>query len=267
MKISRSLFLLFACLCVAPVGCSYVQGTYTDLPQGTAINLTADGPADWVKWGNGGSGALVWSTVRKSGVTPIISTALAPVGTPPQGTNVVLAAFTPANPANNLLNFSWTDGNAPVSGSSGTGVTETILPAQFSYPLGLGATFTVQASQQKRVLDVYVQGFNADMLMTATLSGGKTHSIVISPTKNPTGDVPNDYSFGRYRIEFMGEGQVLTVTVKTQAPLTNGAQSAFPNAGFFAAALREPTPAFKIPDAIAMPLQQAVAFLVKSGAI
>ncbi len=261
MTISRFVTLSLACLCFAPVGCSYVQGTYTDLPQGTAINLTTDGTRDWVKWGNGGSGSITWTTVRKSGVSPIINSALSPVGTPPLGTNVVLAAFTPANPANNILTFSWTDGNAPASGTNGTCITETILPAQFSYPLGLGATLTVAAAKQKRVLDVYVQGFNADMLITATLSGGKTDSVVISPSKNPNGDPSNDLSFGRYRVEFMGDGEVLTVTVKTQAPLTDGAQSAFPNAGFFAATLREPAPAFTLPDSLVKPIQQAVARL------
>ena len=74
-----------------------------------------------------------------------------------------------------------------LNGFSDTIVTETILPAQFDYPLGLGAAMTVGASAESRVLDVYVQGFNADMLMTATMSGGGSVSFLASPTKNPPG--------------------------------------------------------------------------------
>ena len=96
---------------------------------------------------------------------------------------------------------------------------------------------TALASAGTRVLDVYVQGFNADMQITATMSGGGSDSEVVSPTKNPPGDPTNNYSAGRYRVTFSGAGEVLTVTVRTVNPAQPGGVG-FPNAGFFAAALR-----------------------------
>ena len=204
----------------APAAAGTVSGTYTDLPLGTAVNLTGAGAIDWVKWGVNGGGPG-WTSVGKNGVTPVISRTLTPVGTPFPGTSVVLIGI-PAIPPGNVLNFNWSDGNAPPAGSSDTIVTETLLPPQFSYPMGLGASMTALASAGTRVLDVYVQGFNADMQITATMSGGGSDSEVVTPTKNPPGDPTNNYSAGRYRVTFSGAGEVLTVTVRTVNPRPPG---------------------------------------------
>ncbi len=220
---------------VVPAAAGTVSGTYTDLPLGTPVNLTGAGTLDWVKWGLNGGGPG-WTAVAKNGVTPVISRTLTPVGTPFPGTSVVLTGI-PAIPPGNVLNFSWSDGTAPPAGFSDTIVTETLLPAQFSYPIGLGASMTAPATAGTRVLDVYVQGFNADMQITATMSGGGSDTEVVSPTKNPPGDPTNNFSAGRYRVTFSGAGEVLTVTVRTVNPAHPGGV-AFPNAGFFAAALR-----------------------------
>jgi hypothetical protein len=230
-----SLILCGAAAWSVPAAAGTVSGTYTDLPLGTSVNLTGAGALDWVKWGVTGGGPN-WTAVAKNGVAPAISRALTPVGTPFPGTNVVLTGI-PAIPPGNVLNFNWSDGNAPPVGFSDTIVTETLLPAQFSYPMGLGASMTAVASAATRVLDVYVQGFNADMLITATMSGGGSDSEVVSPSKNPPGDPTNNYSSGRYRVTFSGAGEVLTVTVRTVDPAHPGGV-AFPNAGFFAATLR-----------------------------
>jgi hypothetical protein len=211
-----------------------VVGTYTELPLGAGIDLTSAGTADWVKWGVSGGGPN-WTAVGKAGVPPLISRGLAPLGTSPSGTNVVLIGI-PTTGAG-VLNFSWTDGTAPAAGASNTIVTETILPAQSAYPLGLGAAMTVPASANPRTLDVYVQGFNADMLISATLSGGANTAVVVPPTKNPPGDPLQNYSAGRYRVTFTGAGETLTVTVRTVT--LRAGSVAFPNAGFFAATLQE----------------------------
>ena len=120
-------------LCVAtawgaPAAAGTVSGTYTDLPLGTAVNLSGAGAIDWVKWGLNGGGPG-WTPVGKNGVTPVISRTLTPVGTPFPGTSVVLIGI-PAIPPGNVLNFNWIDGNAPPAGFSDTIVTETLLPAQ-----------------------------------------------------------------------------------------------------------------------------------------
>ena len=230
----------------ASAASAQVIGSYTELPLGTSINLTASGTTDWVKYGVTGGGPG-WTLVGKAGVPPLISRGLGPLGTAPAGTNVVLIGI-PALPPGNVLNFTWSDGTGPAAGFSDTIVTETILPAQFSYPLGLGAALSVPASATTRVLDVYVQGFNADMLITATLSGGATTSVQVAPSKNPPGDPTNNFSAGRYRVTFAGAGQTLTVTVRTVNPERPGGVR-FPNAGFFAATLNEETPTALVPPA------------------
>ena len=219
-----------------PATAGTVSATYTDLPLGTTVNLTADGTVDWVKWGLNGGGPG-WTPVSKSGAAPVISRGLSPlVGTPVAGTTVVLTGIA-AIPPGNVLNFNWIDGNVPPEGSSDTIVTATLLPAQFDHEVGLGASMTAAGSAGPRVLDVYVQGFNADMQITATMSRGGIDSEVVSPTKHPPGDPANNYSAGRYRVTFSGAGEVLTVSVRTVNPVRPGGVR-FPNAGFFAAALR-----------------------------
>jgi len=63
-------------------------------------------------------------------------------------------------------------------------------------------------------------------------------STTVSPTINPTGDAANFYAFGRFRVEYSGSGERLTVsTVTVNDGSRVGAQSAFANAGMFAAAV------------------------------
>ena len=235
-RLTSGLALLGAIVWAAPVAAGTVFGTYTDLPLGSSVNLTADGSIDWVKWGVTTTGAN-WTVISKSGASPLISRTLKPLGTSPPGTSVVLFGFA-GPPPDNVLNFNWSDGSPPpTSGTSAVVVTETILPPQFDNPLGLGASMTVLGAAQTRILDVYVQGFNADMLITATMSGGGSDSTVVSPTKHPAGDPTNNFSAGRYRVTFSGVGEILTVSVQTVSPVKPGGVN-FPNAGFFAAALR-----------------------------
>src|SRR5262249_50211864 len=141
-----------------------VTATYTELPNGTSIDLTATGSVDWVKWGNTTTPfVLGFATAEKVGGT-VLNPALTPLGTAPPGYAVTLASFSGAGD----MKFNWTDGPAPMAGGGpvDTSVTETLSPAAFSYPIGIGATFTANASAATRVLDVYVAGFDSDMLIT-----------------------------------------------------------------------------------------------------
>lgn len=217
---------------VAVLCCRATAGTvsvsYTDLPLGTSTDLSAVSAGDWVKWGNNDNGTT-FSTVRQQGVTPIISSTLFPLGTPPPGTNVVLTSFS----GNDVLSFDWTDGDSPASGSSDTVITETILPPQPDYPLGLGVFMNAAADASTRVLDVWVQGFNADMLLLATMSGGGSDQVVVSPSKIIDG---NNFASGVLRVNYSGAGETLTVSIVTLPPLQPGVEN-FPNAGIFAAAI------------------------------
>jgi hypothetical protein len=211
-----------------------VAVSYTNLPAGTTIDLTSTGNVDWVKWGNsaGTGSAFPFSTVEKMGGS-VINPTLTPVGSPPANTSIVLGSFgTPG-----ALGFSWTDGTAaPAGGSANKSVvTEAISPAQFSYPTGLGVSFTANSDATARLLNVYVQGFNADMRLTASL-GSDSSSLVVSPSQNPSGDPNNDYALGVFQIAFSGSG-LLNVSIQTQDPRTDGAQQQFANAGVFAASI------------------------------
>ena len=169
----------------------------------------------------------------KIGNPVFLPATFAPIGTPPEG-SVELIAFTGAG----NLNFTWTDGNFGMYNGTGpvdTVVTETVDPPANEYPIGSGASFQALASAQTLAMDVYVQGFNADLLITVSMSGGGSDSIVITPSVNPVTDPTNDYSLGVYHILYSGAGEVLTVSVVTQDPRTDGTEEEFANAGFFAA--------------------------------
>jgi hypothetical protein len=130
------------------------------------------------------------------------------------------------------------NGTGPVD----TVVGETVNPAVSSYPIGLGATFQATAITQTMAMDVYIQGFDANTQITATLSGGKTTSTVVVPMQTPPGDPSNQYALGDYHILYSGAGETLTISVVTQNPRTSGAQAAFANAGFFGAAVTQLIP-------------------------
>jgi hypothetical protein len=212
-------------------GASSLSATYIPLAQGTTIDLTQTGTLDWAKFGNGENGSTFFLNTTKIG-NPVINPNIQVVGSAPSG-SPSLIAFT----GGNILNFTWTNGNFGMYNGTGpvdTVVTETIVPAVNSYPTGLGATFSASASSQLRELDVYVQGFDSNMVLTATLSDGKTTTTTVIPTVNPPSDPTNVYAIGDYQIFYSGAGETLTVSAVADGnPI--GTQAAFPNAGIFAA--------------------------------
>ncbi len=226
-KASAVLFVGLS-LAAANAAAGTVSGTYTDLPLGTSTDLSAVSTGDWVKWGNNDSGTT-FSTVRQDGVAPIINSTLTLLGTPPQGATVDYYAVS----GENVLSFDWSDGDSPASGSSDTVITETITPGQPDYPLGLGVYMTAAADASTRVLDVWVQGFNANMLLLASMTGGQSSQLNIAPSKVLGG---NNYSSGVYHVVYSGAGETLTVSVVTLPPAQPGVVG-FPNAGIFAAAI------------------------------
>ncbi len=228
--------LLLVCCAVSAASQSYassLSASYSELPAGTLVDLTATGTEDWIKFGNGENNSTSFLNTTKIGNPVFLPATLAPLGTAPDG-SVELIAFT----GQQNLNFTWSNGNFGMYNGTGpvdTVVTETVDPPANSYPIGIGATFQALAFGQLQSMDVYVQGFDANMLITATLSDGTTTSTVVTPSQNPPSDPSNDYALGDYHILYSGAGQTLTISVLTQDPRTTGTQAAFANAGFFAA--------------------------------
>ncbi|MGO9465653.1 MAG: PEP-CTERM sorting domain-containing protein [Isosphaeraceae bacterium] len=234
--------MLIASMGVSPADAGQIYSvTYADISAGTTTDLTTAGTLDWVKWGNGeANNSVSYSTPEKTGGT-IIDPALTALGSVPQGQTVTLETFTPV--AGVTPAFTWTDGTKPMAGGSpvGTSVSETILPAQFSYPLGLGASFQVTAAASPQLLTVYVAGFDARMKLTATLSDGTTASLIASnaaliPVSAGSGD--NYFSYGIFSIDYAGAGETLTIslTADDQSGIpTDAPQYVYRNAGVMAA--------------------------------
>src|SRR5256884_222184 len=99
---------LIVCLvwAASPVRGATLIGKFTPIPTGTDVNLTAEGPLDWVHWGLYTDSSLD----RKAGVTPQIPD-FTPKGSTPQ--------FGPFQFADNYNGYSWSDGT-PTSSATNT---------------------------------------------------------------------------------------------------------------------------------------------------
>jgi len=141
--------------------------TFTPIPQGTDVNLTADGSLDWVHWGLYTESSLN----RKAGVTPQIHDFT------PRG-------FTGPFPyADNYNGYSWRDG-FPTSSvtNTPTGVW------MYGKPNGFELQFL--ADTTPKTLKIYVGTFGAVGEFTATLSGAPKYTDTsISNTGNGPGGV------------------------------------------------------------------------------
>lgn len=169
-----------------------LTGSFSPVAQGADVNLTAEGPLDWVHWG-----LLTETSVnRKALVTPVIGN-FRVVGAP-NGSAYVF------HYADNYNGYSWHDG-APLASvtNTPTGVWAYDTPA-----LGSGFEFSVPADTSVRTLKVYVGTFAARGEFTARLSDssapGYTNSSLFNSRNGPG---------GVYSIDFAANsaGQQLTV--------------------------------------------------------
>jgi hypothetical protein len=230
------------CVIVASADAGQIYGiSYTDVASSSTIDLTSAGTLDWVKWGNGEPNeTLPYATPQMTGGS-IVNPALTPLGSVPSGQTVVLLPFSPVSIT---PTFSWTNGTIAEAGGMpvGTSVSETIHPAQFSYPLGIGVSLQATASASPEVLNLYVAGFDTRMKLSATLSGGASDSLVASSaalTPVAAGNTGNNYfSYGYFSIVYAGAGETLTLnlTADNQSGIpTSASQYSFRNAGVMAA--------------------------------
>jgi hypothetical protein len=252
MKAIRCLPICVVLLSGIPAQGGIVSSSYTEVANGTTVDLTATGSLDWIKFGNGENGTTTFLNTTKIGNPVFLPASLTALGTPPPGHSVNMIAFT----GQGVMKFLWTNGNFAMYNGAGpvdTVVGETIVPAVNSYPIGLGASFQALAAAQARSMDVYVQGFDANMVLSASLIGGASAApIVVTPSQHPASDPTNDYAVGRFHIDYSGAGETLTISVLTQDPRTTGTQSAFANAGFFAATVNQATPSTPEPASLTL---------------
>jgi len=126
-------------------GAASLTGSFASIPQGTNVNLTVEGPIDWIHWGL----YTETSLDRKAGVTPLISdfTVL-------YATNGYAFVY---QFADNYNGYSWSDGTPTLSvTNTTTGVWAYGVPT-----MGSGFQFTVPADTTLRTLKVYVGTFAA----------------------------------------------------------------------------------------------------------
>jgi hypothetical protein len=147
----------------------------------TLVNLTAEGPADWVHWGE-------TPLNRKAGVTAQISTYTI------VGTGAVLPYGNDPRP------ISWTDGTPTASSASNTN-------GLYISSTGNGFAITAPADTSSRSLTVYVGGWFSGGTLTAHLSDGSAPDFV-DTTTSASGQYDRNYTLV---YSALSSGQTLTV--------------------------------------------------------
>jgi Bacterial Ig domain len=133
-----------------------LTGTFTDVPQGSNVDLTTAGSIDWVHWGLYTDTSLT----RKAGVVPQIGDITAVHGS---NTNAFVFVY---QYADNYNGYSWTDGTPETTvNATPTGVWAYGIPN-----LGTGFEFTVPADTTPRTLQVFVGVFSGKGTFQASLS-------------------------------------------------------------------------------------------------
>ena len=174
---SGNVTLMAAALTTAAVGSLAGSATTSQ----AEVNLTAEGPIDWIHWGDA-------ALHRKAGVTAQLST-YTTIGT------------APTTQSTDLRSVSWTDGTPPDIASSDTNDV-------FVYGLGNGFSFTAPADTTTRKLTVHVSGWNGAGTLTAHLSDGSAADYT-----NTAAGSAGQYD-GNYTLTYTAgsPGQTLTVT-------------------------------------------------------
>jgi hypothetical protein len=151
---------------LSPVRGATLVGSFTPIATGTNVNLTAEGPLDWVHWGLVTESSLN----RKAGVTPQIPD-FAPIG------------FNgPYRYADNFNGYSWKDGT-PTSSVTNTSTGVWMFSRKDGFELDVPADTTM------KTLKVYVGTFAAVGTFEARLSGAAlyTNSSIDNLSNGPGG--------------------------------------------------------------------------------
>ena len=170
-----------------------LTGSFDSIPQGASVNLTVEGPIDWVHWGLYTESSLD----RKAGVTQLISdfTIL-------YATNAYAYVY---QFADNYNDYSWSDGTPTASvTNTPTGVWAYGVPTRNS-----GFQFTVPADTTLRTLKVYVGAFSAKGNFEASLSDNSASAYSDTTLVN----MENGPS-GVYSISYAAQSAGQTLTVK-----------------------------------------------------
>ncbi|MDR3426923.1 Ig-like domain-containing protein [Silvimonas sp.] len=196
----------------------------------TTANLTTEGTADWVHWGDA-------AVTRKAGVSAQISN------------YSVIGTGTPKAYANDVRGLSWTDGTPTATGNNKNGL--------FLNNAGNGYSFTAPAGLTPRTLTVHVGGYNTSGSLVAHLSDGSAPDFV-DTTPQVAGQYDRNYTL---TYTAASEGQTLTVYWEALGGSGNvalsGAALSAQSAGTIAATAGTPQ-STTVSTAFATPLQATV---------
>jgi len=193
IKSNLRFILCVALLCGIKVAdAATLSGSFTPVPQGSVIDLTTEGPVDWVHWGLYNETSLN----RKATVAPQIGDF-----TTVDATNGSAQVF---HYADNYNGYSWNDGNPVVSFTN----TPTGVWAYGTPNIGSGFELTVPADTSEKTVKVFVGTFAARGRFIASLSDGSAANYTNTSLSN-TGNGPG----GVYTVTYAaaGTGQHLTV--------------------------------------------------------
>jgi hypothetical protein len=233
----RRLTCLFACGLSLLFSCGQAQvragsifGSYSDLPLGSVVDLTAAGPADWVHWGLESETSLNRKTfvpAQISGYTALV------------GVDGYVQFFRYPDNGNG---YSWSDGTPNLSATNST----TGLFA-YSAPVaeGVGFEFTAPADTRPRILRVYVGVYSGQGQITATLSDNSATPYVESTLSHNENGVSRVYVLN-YAANSVGQ----TLRVSWQLLKKQGGLLQSPNVTLQAAALA--TPGINVPPGITL---------------
>jgi len=184
--------------------------SFNSVPAGSVVNLTTNGPLDWVHWGL----FTETSIDRKGGVTPQISD------------------FTTVDPSNgytfvyqyadNYNGYSWTDGDPHMAVTN----TTTGVWAYASGPGGVvltgsGFRFTVPASTNTQILRVYVGTYAARGKFSASLSDNSAPAFTSSINNSVynSGNGPGAVYALTFAANSATQFLTITYTLETLAPM------------------------------------------------
>lgn len=159
-----------------------LNGSFASVPTASVVNLSTEGPIDWVHWGLYTEASLD----RKAGVAPQISDFI-----PVDASNGFVFVYQFADNANG---YSWSDGTPTASvTNSTTGVWAYGTPL-----IGSGFQISAAADTATRTLKIYVGAFKARGQFEASLSDGSassySNSSLVNVANGPGGVYTITYS-------------------------------------------------------------------------
>ena len=186
--VSRAAIILVLLLAAKLQGAT-LSGSFTTLPSGTNVDLSASGIFDWAHWGLDATNSFNHKAAVISQISDFVV-----IGENPVQQN-----------ATNAIGCTWTDGT-PILGASNT------TTAVFVAGLTNGFQFSVAADLELKKLKIYVGALAAQGQIEAILSDASAPNLSNASLNSETGNTN-----GIYTINFAADSAGQTLTVKFTA--------------------------------------------------